>query len=107
MNSHAALVRNDLGGLEPRRFATAADAATVALDRELPKPVRLIDHKQFAKRIQAPSRMVRAAFKRGALPGAIAHSDRLILVPAKLVNAVLLYGLCGLERRVKNGGLIP
>lgn len=44
--TYGALVRNDLGGLEPRWFSTAADAAAVSQARELPEPpvVRLVAH---------------------------------------------------------------
>jgi hypothetical protein len=109
---HPALVRNDNGGLEIRHFENAKDAARAAALLEHPTikveiarsgAVRPLHYKKFAERIGAPSRVVRAAFKRGALPGAIQHSDRIILVPAALVKPATIYGLMGMERRIKAG----
>jgi hypothetical protein len=111
-----ALVRNDSGGLEVRYFATAAEAMAVSHEREVASGTggdtqalergvrpRMIDHRTFAKRIGAPSQLVKAVFRRGGLPGAIEHSPRLLLVPAGLVDQALTYGLRGLERRAKAG----
>jgi hypothetical protein len=109
---HSALVRNDKGGLDVRYFESAKDAARAAAHLELPEikveiaragQTRPLHYKKFAERIGAPSRVVRAAFKRGALPGAIQHSDRIILVPAALVKPATIYGLMGMERRIKAG----
>jgi hypothetical protein len=111
--NHPALVRNDKGNLDVRYFDNATDAARAAAHLEAPEvlvevqrasgPTRPLHYKKFAERIGAPSRVVRAAFKRGALPGAIQHSDRIILVPAALVKPATIYGLMGMERRIKAG----
>jgi hypothetical protein len=113
--SWCAFVRNDRGGLEPRRFASAADAASVALDRELPKPAEIDDiaggrgaatmipHRVFAKKLGVPPNTIRAVFKRGNLPGAVQHTDRLIVVPARLLHIAHRWGLLGLERMARAG----
>jgi hypothetical protein len=113
--AHAALVRDDRGNLQIRRFDTAADAARVAAGLEhhaklCATPVALdltkspmLDHKTFARRLGIPSQLVRAAFRRGGLPGAVAHSHRLVHVPAILLDHAKIWGLLGLERRVKAG----
>jgi hypothetical protein len=105
---HCALVRNDQGGLEPRRFATAAQATTASLDRELAPPAanqRMLDHLTVAKRVGIPSRMLRAAIRRGTLPGSVQHTRDLVMVPARYVNLVRIHGLLGVERMARNGQL--
>jgi hypothetical protein len=112
---HCALVRNDQGGLEPRRFRTAGDAATISLDREVAAPPamtnppaanqRMLDHLTVAKRVGIPSRMLRAAIRRGTLPGAVQHTRDLVMVPARYVNLMRIHGLLGVERMARNGQL--
>lgn len=112
---HAALVRDDNNNLQVRRFETAADAARAAATLEAPlisvevkpapAPERMLDHKTFAKRIWCTSKLVRSLYRRGGLPGSIAHSDRLILVPAKFVHLARVHGLVGLERMARAGML--
>jgi len=116
--SHAALFRNDRGGLEVRHYPTAAAAAQVAADRELPAPAcaepsagrpaaneRMLDHKTFAKRLGVPSQLLRAMVRRGALPGAVTHSARLVHIPARFMLLARIHGLVGLERMAKSGRL--
>lgn len=117
-----ALVRNDKGGLEPRRFASAAEAATVSLDRgvavppPLPRSAELaavagwkdparLDHRVFAKRLGVPPNTVRAAFKKGGLPGAVQHTERIIFIPAHLLRLAQTYGLMRVKQMAAAGML--
>jgi len=109
----AALVRNDLGGLEARRFTTAADAAKVALDRELPTPAEIaavagnttseIRHTEFARRLGLSPRLVREQYKRGGLPGAKEHSAYILMVPTALLRLARTHGLRRVERMHRAG----
>jgi len=104
MSAHTALVRDADGSLHIRRFETAAGATQASLGRELSPPrVRLIDHKTFAKRLGVGSKLVRHAFRRGAFPGAIEHSEQLVHIPVRFLELCHTYGLRGLERRIKAG----
>jgi hypothetical protein len=104
MSAHTALVREADGSLHVRRFETAAQATHASLDRELrPPKVRLIDHKTFARRLGVGSKLVRHAFRRGTFPGAVEHSETLVVIPVRFLDMAHEHGLRGLERRVKAG----
>ena len=108
---HAALFRNDRGGLEPRLYATPADAAQVARERELPTPAEIeaadstkeVRHTVFAKRLGISPRLVRDYYKRGDLPGAKEHSAYILMVPLRLLNLARIRGLLAVARMARAG----
>lgn len=114
---HAALFRNDKGGLEVRHYPTAADAMAVAIERELPAPDEIdrimgwkgrreIRHTEFARRLGISPRIVREQYKRGGLPGAKEHSAYILMVPMHLLRLATCYGLRQVER-MAHRGMIP
>lgn len=112
-NAFGALVRNDRGGLEARRFATAADAAAVSCARELPTPDDIhavtgtrrgeMTSTAFAKALGIHPRTVRRLYARGGLPGAKEHGERILLVPTHLLRLATAYGLRQVERMARAG----
>lgn len=110
---HSAFVRGDDGNLHMRSFDAAGDATAASFERELPEPgqVRVvmgrqggkIRHTVFARKLGLTTRQVRHAFNEGALPGAVAHSDRIIVVPVHLLRLAEAYGLKQVRRMAKAG----
>lgn len=113
---HTALVRGDDGALHVRRFATARGAAFIASqqrDLEPPRPVVMtmrrraaeMRHTEFAAELGISQRIVRAAFKRGELPGAKEHSAYILMVPTELLRLAKVWGLRHVGRLAKAGKL--
>jgi len=98
----AALVRNDRGGLELRRFHTSADAAGAAADREMVSRVRSagpgIPSHQLARELGVSAKTIRRRWEKGDLPG-IAHGERTLLIPHDAVRLVKIHGLLGYAHR--------
>ena len=122
--SHYAIIRDDRGALQVRRFATAADAAAVSCERELPTPAPLprtptpapveiaaiagrdtgtLRHSEFARRLGIHPDTVRRAWKAGGLPGAIEQTQRSLMVPARLLRLAKVYGFVPVTRMGKAG----
>lgn len=115
---HAALFRNDKGGLEIRHFATATDAARASAAIETgPQPsaeeLQTVIGKRggdmrstdFARRLGIHPRTVRRMYARRELPGAREHGERILLVPAHLLRLALAYGLRHVGRLARLGQL--
>lgn len=127
--AHRALFRDDRGNLQIRSFATAAEAAAVSCDRELPAtvppPARTtptpgtpapaliaavmarrggeIRHTEFARRLGIHPRTVKRLWLRGGLPGAKQHSERILVVPVHLLRLAETFGLRQVEVMAKAG----
>lgn len=122
--SHYAIIRDDRGGLQVRRFATAADAAAVSCERELPAPAPLpraqlpapveiaaiagrdtgtMRHSEFAHRLGIHPDTVRRAWKAGGLPGAVEQTQRSLMVPARLLRLAKVYGFVPVTRMGRAG----
>jgi hypothetical protein len=122
--SHYAIIRDDRGALQVRRFATAADAAAVSCERELPAPAPLprtqlpapldiaaiagrdastMRHSEFARRLGIHPDTVRRAWKAGGLPGAIEQTQRTLLVPCRLLRLAKAYGFMPVTRMGRAG----
>lgn len=64
---------------------------------------RMMRHTAFARELGIHPRTERRAFNRGALPGAVEHGERILMVPAHLFRLACAYGLRGVERMAKAG----
>lgn len=62
-----------------------------------------IRHTEMAQRLGVDTRLIRRAFIRGALPGAIEHSHNIIMVPLHLLRLAEAYGLRQVERMAQAG----
>lgn len=113
----SALVRDDRGGLQVRRFRTARAATLVAMERELPEPAEVaaiagrarggeLSVRQFADQLGVSHDTVRRAVNAGALPGTKEHGPRLVKIPASTLRLAQTYGLRVLAKLQKHG-LVP
>lgn len=101
-NQHAALTRNDRGGLELRWFPTATDATEVAKKRELPTPARRprgLLSTRLAEDLGLHPKTVRRAWLEGKIPG-VELSPRRLLIPTETCDLIKSYGLGGYIRRI-------
>lgn len=62
-------------------------------------------HTAVAKRLGVSTRILRASYRRGGLPGAKEHSPYILMIPVKLVRLAEAYGLSVVERMAKAGML--
>ena len=102
-----------------RRFATARGAAHIAKQRELRNPPDVatvimsvrrgahahLRHTEFARQLGISQRIVRDAYKRGELPGAMEHSAYILMVPTAILRLAKIYGLRHVGRLAKAGRL--
>jgi hypothetical protein len=119
MNTHAAILHDDCGAIALRRFATARGAAHIAAQRELRNPPDVatvimsvrrgahaqLRHTEFARELGISQRIVRDAYKRGELPGAMEHSAYILMVPTAILRLAKIYGLRHVGRLAKAGRL--
>lgn len=84
----------------PTGFPSREELAAVVTKRHAK-----IRHTEMAERLGVNSRLIRRAFMRGALPGAIEHSANIIMVPLHLLRLAEAYGLRQVERMAKAGML--
>lgn len=102
----AALVRNDRGGLEVRRFHTSADAASATADREHrtdAMPDGLPSH-VLAKQLGLHPKTVRRRWQAGEIPG-IEHGPRTLVIPHRACRLIKIHGLLGYARLQQAGKL--
>lgn len=62
-----------------------------------------IKHAEMARRLGLRPEIVRQAYKRGGLPGAVEHSAYILMVPLHLLRLAEAYGLRQVERMAKAG----
>lgn len=62
-----------------------------------------ISSTEVAKRIGVHPRTVRRAYKRGALPGAKEHGERILVIPMGVFRLIEAYGLHGVEKMAAAG----
>lgn len=105
--SYAALVRDDRGGLQLRRFHTSADAAA-ASDREqagkvTPATDGLPSH-VLAKQLGLHPKTLRRRWAAGEIPG-IEHGPRTLVIPHRACRLIKMHGLLGFARMMQAGKL--
>ena len=119
MNTYPAILRDDCGNIALRRFATARGAALIAAQREVRNPPDVatvtmsvrrgahahLRHTEFARELGVSQRIVRDAYKRGELPGAMEHSAYILMVPTAILRLAKIYGLRHVGRLAKAGRL--
>jgi hypothetical protein len=81
-----------------RPLPTAEEIARVAGSSR-----SVLKHREFAKRLGAPTARVRAQFERGGLPGARRVSAGVVMVPRRLLRLAQAYGLPQVERMAGAG----
>lgn len=110
---HAALVRGESGGLQVRRFATAADATEAARGRELraPADVPLVPSKRdwtasrLAKRLGLSATAIARRCREGEIPAidmGTVKMSRWHIAP-ETVREIMIRGLRGVALRAKAG----
>ena len=111
--SHPALVRGENGGLQVRRFPTAADATAAARGRELlpPANIPLVASKRawtarrLAKRLGLSATAIARRCREGEIPAinmGTAKMSRWSIAP-ETVREILIRGLRGVALRAKAG----
>ena len=111
--AHPALVRGENGGLQVRRFATAADAMAAARGRELlpPANIPLVASKRawtarrLAKRLGLSATAIARRCREGEIPAinmGTAKMSRWSIAP-ETVREILISGLRGVALRAKAG----
>lgn len=110
---YAALIRGDDGGLDVRRFHTAADAAAASAASDgvfesglsaLDKRRKMTTSHDLARELGLHPKTVRRWVLRNEIP-AIAHGPRLLMIPNRICQLVKLWGLDGVRRMALRGEL--